>query len=636
MKDNNNKDDKSKKNNKKRSILTGVMTSLLFILFTIIIGYSEFPKDDETTKTYNEFMTYVEEGKIEYVNYDPYFKDIGFKLNEDETIYKTSNPRTDTFKKEMLEKDVTVNEEELTNGFAETIGSIFGLILQYGLLFGLMYIVFNKMNGGTDEMMIETSSTKKFEDVAGLEEVKESLMTTVDMLKNPEKYEDAGARISKGVLLYGPPGTGKTLLAKAIAGEAGINFIAVNGSDFDNKFVGVGADKVRKIFQSAKKQAPCILFIDELDAIGCKRNDNDTSYSRQTLNQLLGCMDGFSASDGIFVFAATNALESLDSALLRPGRFDSRFAIGLPDTTKDREAIIKLYLKNKKLDETVSVSSIAKQTLGCSPAAIEAMLNEAAIDSVKNGGVINQTNIDEAFYRQLMDGHKKKNSERDEQEIKTVAWHEVGHAILGYLQDEEVTKISIIPTTSGAGGVTLFNPKKMGMYSKTELESRVRTLYAGRNAEILLNGEEEITTGASNDIKEATRCIKSMVSHYGMSKYGLLNLDELKVSTTDLLEEYQTISKRLEDESMGMLKEHEHMLSEIADILIEKETLDENELAELFAKLDPKENVSESEEVEEETVVDSQMDDEVAVTVVSELEETEELIEKDNNESIEE
>lgn len=585
-------DDKNNPNSKKAKRIQMIGSVIAFLVTMLLVANFLLPGigqvEDDTTKTYNEFMAMVQEGKVAEVNYDSSSSYILFTLTDDETetLYQTDNPRDSKFKREMLEYDVVVNEVEFESGFWSMAGSIFLLVIQYGLMMAMFMIIFKKMQGGTDEMTIQTSSTNKFADVAGLEEVKESLLTTVDMLKNPRKYQQAGARISKGVLLSGPPGTGKTLLARAVAGEAGVNFIAVTGSDFDNKYVGVGADKVRKIFAQAKKQAPCILFIDEIDAIGCRRADTDNSYSRQTINQLLGCMDGFDASSGIFVFAATNAPESLDPALLRPGRFDSCFTVGLPDTAKDREAIIKLYLKNKKIDQTVSIPTLAKQTIGCSPAAIEAMINEAAIESVKNGGIINQTNIDDAFYRQLMNGHKKKNWERDETEIKTVAWHESGHALVGYLQNQEVSKISIVPTTSGAGGVTIFNQKKMGLYSKAEMEDHIRTMYAGRNAEILLNGEDKITTGASNDIAQATRSIKHMVSVYGMSKYGLLNLEELKVPASELISEYQTISKRLENECFKLLSDHKDMLIKLADTLIEKETLEEAEVLALFAEFD--------------------------------------------------
>jgi cell division protease FtsH len=582
---NNNNNPKNKKHKRIVSIISGFIVGLL--LWSLIFnpfGESSVKKDN--IKTYNEFIAHVQASEVEEIDYDSNYKYVLFKLKDSDEVYQTDNPRTYTFKAEMLSHDITVNEVELEKtSFMDMAASIFFLMIQYGLIFGLFMLVFKKMQGGTDEMQIQTSSTNKLADVAGLEEVKESVMTTIDMLKNPKKYEEAGARISKGTLFYGPPGTGKTLLAKAIAGEAGVNFLAMSGSDFDNKYVGVGADKVRKVFEKAKKLSPCIVFIDELDAIGGKRTETDKSYERQTLNQLLACMDGFASSDGVFIFAATNDVNSLDPALLRPGRFDSRFAVGLPDTTKDRMAIIKLYLKNKKLDESVSIESLAKQTIGCSPATIETIINEAAIESVKNGGIITQANIDDAFYRQIMDGHKKKSSERNQKEIQTVAWHEAGHALIGYLQNEEVSKISIVPTTSGAGGVTIFNQKKMGMYSKNELENHIRTLYAGRNAEILLNGVEGVTTGASNDIQEATKCIKHMVAAYGMSKYGLLNLAEIQVPMSELIDEYQSISKAMEDSCMQMLLENRDMLEKLAETLIERETMDENDLIKLFENM---------------------------------------------------
>lgn len=578
----NNKNTNNGDGKKKKIKLAAIVSTVLivFIFAANVIGY--FGEKAETEKKYTEFWTQVEEGKVESVQYDSYSDYLLYTIKDDKTEYKTDNPKASTFKRELLEKGIEVEEVSFSSGFMSYLANILLLVVQYGLMMGMFLIIFRKMSGGEESMQIETCSTNTFKDVAGLDEIKESMMTTVDMLKHPDKYAAAGARISKGVLLYGPPGTGKTLLAKAIAGEAGTNFLAVNGADFEHKYVGVGADKVRKIFERAKKLAPCIIFIDELDAVGCKRTDSDKSFERQTLNQLLSCMDGFSASDGVFVFAATNNIESLDSALLRPGRFDSRYAVGIPDTAKDRAAIIELYLKNKKIDETVSIESLAKQTLGCSPAMIEAVINEAAIESVKNGGIINQTNIDEAFYRQLMDGHKRKTSDRDEQEIKTVAWHEAGHALVGYFTNEEVTKISIVPTTSGAGGVTIFNQKKLGLYSKEELENHIKTLYAGRNAEIILNGAAGVTTGASNDIKEATKCIKGMVDAYGMSDYGPLDLTQFNISSDDLFKEYKKISTSLSDASMTILQDHKDLLVTLANVLIEKESIGEDELKEIF------------------------------------------------------
>lgn len=598
MPGNNTTNNNDKPKNKKLRIIVGLVTWCIFILGGLAIllpQANESPED--LNKTYNEFVAYVEEGKVELVKYDSSNQEFFFKLKEDETEYTSTNPRDPNFKKTLLEADVEVEEIEVKDGFLSIVGNMLFMIAQYAILMGMFLFVFKKIQGGSEEVEIQTGSTKKFSDVAGLEEVKESLMTTVDMLKNPKKYLATGAHIPKGALLYGPPGTGKTLLAKAIAGEAGVNFLATNGADFDNKYVGVGADKVRKLFKEAKKVAPCILFIDELDAVGTKRSGGEKSYERQTLNQLLSCMDGFDITDGVFVFAATNDVESLDPALLRPGRFDARYAVPLPDTAKDRLAIIKLYIRNKKLDQNVSLNALSKQTMGCSPAMIEALLNEAAIESVKNGGIITQKNIDDAFYRQIMDGHKKKNNDRDVSEHKLVAYHEAGHAVVGYYNDQEVSKISIVPTTSGAGGVTIFNPKKMGLYTKEELMAKVRMMYAGRNAEVIINGKEGVTTGASNDIKEATLYIREMVTSYGMSEYGLLNLDVLSVDTTDILDECKTISTRLEVESMACLHEHREVLDYLAAQLIEKETLEENEIIEIFKNFEAKETKEESKEL---------------------------------------
>jgi len=579
-----------------------IKTVVLFItcaltLLVISFGPNLIKKDNVVTKTYYEFNQLVESDQVESIEYDSSHKYIHFKLKEDDVNYQTDNPRIPTFKHDMLMHDIEVVEVKKGNDFLDLVFDVCFLMAQYGMIMFLFVFMFKKLQGGADEMHIETSSTNRFEDVAGLEEVKESLLTTVDMLKNPKKYEHAGARISKGILLYGPPGTGKTLLAKAIAGEAGVNFLATNGADFENKYVGVGADKIRKIFDRAKKLAPCIVFIDELDAVGCKRSGTDKSYERQTLNQLLSCMDGFSPSDGVFIFAATNDLESLDPALLRPGRFDSRFAVNLPDTTKDRMEIINLYLKNKKVAPSVSIEALAKQTLGCSPASIEAIINEAAIESVKNGGVIVQKNIDNAFYRHIMSGHKKKNPERSKSEIETIAWHEAGHALIGYLQNEEVSKISIVPTTSGAGGVTIFNPKKLGLYSKGELENHIRTLYAGHNAELLLNGPQGVTTGAANDIKEATKCIRQMVSSFGMSKYGLLDLSEVDITATELMDEYLAISQKMQKECLEMLKSNKDMLERLAKVLVDLETLDEHDILKIFKDMEREKMIKTEEEM---------------------------------------
>lgn len=609
----NNNNNKNKNNNKKNKTLAIIE----FILMSVVCGAVIFmffqtffgPTPVEEV-SYVEFMKAVEDEQVKAIDYDRSVSYIYFyqlipddeieesldqslgDIVDDETMselesiqwvrrYKTSNPTYTEFKKEMLEKDIYVNETKLESNFMSNIGDMIFQIALYGSFLGLMMFGMSRMQKG-EEITIDTESTKKFSDVAGLEEVKESSLTIVDMLKNPAKYRAVGARISKGVILYGPPGTGKTLLAKAIAGEAGVNFLACSAADFENKYVGVGANHVRELFKQAKAKAPCILFIDEIDAVGCRRGANDKSFERQTINALLSCMDGFATEDGITVFAATNDIESLDPALLRPGRFDSRFAVGLPDTSEDRKAIAKLYLKNKRLADDVDLDALAKETLGCSPADIEVIINEAAIESVKNGGVITREQLDNAFYKHIMHGHKKKSSDRDEADVRTTAWHEAGHALIGWLLGEEITKISIVPTTSGAGGVTIFNQKKLGMYSKQELENKIKMLYAGRNAELLLNGESGITNGASQDIKEATKIITNMVSSFGMSSFGLLDLNGLNVSNESLLKECKAISQEMNRDSYELLRQNQDMLEALASTLIKEETIDDKRMQEIL------------------------------------------------------
>lgn len=567
------------KKNKQKQIISFICG---FVVMALIIAVFVLkPTKTPDKMQYTEFLNLVEKEKVDSVIYDPEGKFITF--TEKEKTYITDNPHKDTFKEDMLLHNIEVIESNKTIAQERSVAMLMQILL-YGMLFGSLFVLFRMQTGGPENTHVETESVKTFEDVAGLEEVKESLLTVVDMLKNTEKYKSAGARIPKGVLLAGPPGTGKTLLAKAVAGEAGVNFLATSGSDFDNKFVGVGADKMRKLFKNAKKMAPCILFIDEIDAVGTRRSFEDTAYSRQTLNQLLSCMDGFSEASGITVFAATNAIESLDPALLRPGRFDARFMVDLPATSKDRKAIIDLYLKNKKVDETFSVDALAKQTIGQSPAAIEVILNEAAIEAVKeNNGIISQTNVNNAFYRQVTNSHIKKdgNREYDETHINTVAYHEAAHALVGYLEGEEITQISIVPSTAGSGGMTMMAQKKLGMYTKKELESKIKMAYAGRNAEILINGAENVSSGAVQDITAATRIIREMVNHYGMSACGLLDMDELNLNATDMLKVYQAIASRLEKESMSIVEHEMNTLHAIAAALKEKETLSENEFIQI-------------------------------------------------------
>ncbi|MFR0897882.1 MAG: ATP-dependent metallopeptidase FtsH/Yme1/Tma family protein [Anaerobutyricum sp.] len=501
--------------------------------------------------------------------------------------YSTENPKYEDFKKDMLEKGIEVKEIGGLSNYETPIMIIVQLAM-YGVFFGLLFKTSGIGAGLSDRKEKDAKSDVKFSDVAGLEEVKEDLMTVVDFLKNPDEYKEAGAEIPKGVLLYGPPGTGKTLLAKAVAGEAGVKFKAVSGSDFDEKYVGVGASKMRKLFDDAKNNAPCIIFIDEIDSMGGRRHSKQNSYDRQTLNTLLSEMDGFDGSGGVVVIAATNRIEDLDPALTRPGRFDNHFAVSLPATAKERKIIINLYAGNKKFADDVDMESFAKETMGSSPATIKTVLNEAAIIATrKNKGIITREILDEAWMKQLMEGHLKKNGEKDNVEL--VAWHEAGHALAGLLMGQDLTKASIIPSTSGAGGATFITPRKLGLFTVKELREQVVMLYSGRNAEAVLaekNGEDlGITTGASNDIEKATGIIKKMITEYGMNEnFGLLNLEELEIKPDVIAKEAVNLSKELCSESYKLMMDNADTLKKIAEALIEKETLTGEEIRKIAGK----------------------------------------------------
>ena len=543
---------------------------------------------DNTPKEvkYEEFLKMADKKNVKKIVWSEK-KDAFTFYDKDEKPYATENPKYEDFKKDMLEKGIEVKEIGGLSNYETPIMVIVQLAM-YGVFFVLLFKTSGIGAGLSDKKEKDAKSDVKFSDVAGLEEVKEDLMTVVDFLKNPDEYKEAGAEIPKGVLLYGPPGTGKTLLAKAVAGEAGVKFKAVSGSDFDEKYVGVGASKMRKLFDDAKNNAPCIIFIDEIDSMGGRRHSKQNSYDRQTLNTLLSEMDGFDGSGGVVVIAATNRIEDLDPALTRPGRFDNHFAVSLPATAKERKIIINLYAGNKKFADDVDMESFAKETMGSSPATIKTVLNEAAIIATrKNKGIITREILDEAWMKQLMEGHLKKNGEKDNVEL--VAWHEAGHALAGLLMGQDLTKASIIPSTSGAGGATFITPRKLGLFTVKELREQVVMLYSGRNAEAVLaekNGESlGITTGASNDIEKATGIIKKMITEYGMNEnFGLLNLEELEIKPDVIAKEAVSLSKELCSESYNLMMDNADTLKKIAEALIEKETLTGEEIRKIAGK----------------------------------------------------
>lgn len=567
--------------------------SILIILTILTIAVSQANALSSNKMSYDKFIKMAQNKEIANVNID--LKATTFiATDNNDKRYTVDNPKYDNFKKDLLEYGIEVKE----TGNINYAGYLFNVI-QIGIMIFIVYKFYGVMQqqSGTTTTKIDVQNNKNktvikqktFKDVAGLKQVKDDLELLVDFLKNPKKYNDAGAKLPKGVILCGPPGTGKTLLAKAISGEANVPFFSASGSDFVEMYVGVGAKRVRKLFEDAKKNAPCIVFIDEIDAIGGSRDlgVSGNSEQRQTINALLAEMDGFLGNEGVLVLAATNRIEDLDAALIRPGRFDKQITVPLPDTPEERLEIIKMYADNKKFAEDVDFKLLSKETIGFSPADIEALLNEAALISVQNNmSYINKKCIDDAIYKKLLRGHAKEDKNRDEEELKLVAWHEAGHATIAKLCNMDVSKVTIVKSTSGAGGVNIIVPKKMGLYTIEELSNQVMMAYGGRNGEKLLyNDESKLTTGASADIKQATNVIYQMITMYGMDKqYGLLNLNDMKIDSKIILDEAVKLAKKLEEESYQLLLKYKDMHQEIVNVLLEKETIDGNELEAIYQK----------------------------------------------------
>lgn len=560
------KDNKDKKHCNKKIVIILLIAVLGIGSF---LGEKGFCKPQEIS--YKEFCQKVKSKDVSEININ--MEKDSFIFKDSKSVkYKTSNPKYDDFKKDMLEKGIKVKENETL------IDPAYGLVLIMYVAFGIiLYQLYTgKKLFGNKEYKSQSSNTT-FKDVAGLEEVKEDLKNIVDLIKNPDNYVKAGAKLPKGVLLYGPPGTGKTLLAKAVAGEAGVSFLAVSGSDFDEKYVGVGAQRVRSLFEWARKNTPCILFIDEIDALGQSRNMERNN--RQTVNALLSEMDGFSQGSGIMVMAATNRLEDLDHALIRPGRFDCRFAVPLPATSEERKEIIQIHSRNKHFANDVTEEWISKETIGYSPADIEAVLNEAALMAARdNRGIIRKHDLEEGMFKKMMGGHKKKRNDRKEDEIYRTAWHEAGHALMALLLGEEIQKVSIIPSTTGAGGVTVFDKKEKGLYTKDELMDQIRIMYGGMCAEAVYSNWSSISTGASADIKQATDILRSMICEYGMGSYGPVSLD--KDVDESVMNEISKIAKETSGKVFETLKKNEQSLAEIVYLLINRETISGEEISE--------------------------------------------------------
>jgi cell division protease FtsH len=593
---------------------------LMFVLITLVALFvmtllNKFSSQMTMQKiSYTKFLEMVKEDKIDSVDITTTQYNITPKYKDDDLIrvtYYTGVMKDDTLLPLLNEHKVDY-ESDIPSGSYAIIYNVLSILLPLALVWIVFGFVMRKMgNGGgmmgvgksTAKVYVEKETGVTFKDVAGQDEAKESLQEVVDFLHNPKKYREIGAKLPKGALLVGPPGTGKTLLAKAVAGEAKVPFFSLAGSDFVEMFVGVGASRVRDLFKEAQKQAPCIIFIDEIDAIGKSR---DTRFGgnderEQTLNQLLAEMDGFDTSKGLLILAATNRPEVLDKALLRPGRFDRRIIVDKPDM-KGRLETLKVHSKEVHMDESVDLDALAMASAGLVGSDLANMINEAAINAVKHGRqFVNQKDLFEAFELVAVGGKEKKDRAMNENERKIVAYHEVGHAMVTALQKntEPVQKITIVPRTMGALGYTLQTPEEEKfLQTKDELISKITTYMAGRAAEELVF--HSATSGAANDIENATNIARAMVTQLGMSKnFGLMSLATVDnqylegraslncgdETAAQIDKEVMEILKDCYDEATRLLTEYRDALDKISDYLFEHETITGKEFMDIFREL---------------------------------------------------
>ena len=609
-KDNNNnkpeKDKNSNKDNKLKLKILYILLTIVCVALALLCTYfatKNIKKEDDNKVDYTQLIKDIDENKIEKIEMTVGSKSIKIKYKgqSDDDEKKTSIvPDTQAFvelvqNKTLEGKDVVLEQKNKNPLFVMSEGLI---SLIPTIIIAAMFLMILKMQGMGEKGKVydaDVSDTKvTFKDVAGLKEEKAEVMEIVEFLKNPEKYKKMGARVPKGVLLTGKPGTGKTLIAKAIAGEANVPFISMSGSEFIEMFAGLGASRVRKLFEKAEKLSPCIIFIDEIDAIGARRSSSNSAdtENNQTLNQLLVKMDGFDTDSSVIVIGATNRPEMLDDALLRPGRFDRTIVIGLPDI-KDREEILKIHAKNKKIDENVNLKSIAEDTAGFSGAEIANILNEAAIYAAnRNHEAISTDDIEDAL-KKVTVGLEKKDRVVSDKDKKLTAYHEAGHAVVSrYLPTQNVVKeISIIPR-GVAGGYTMYKTNEDKFYiSKTEMEEKLVSLLGGRAAEkVALN---EISTGASNDMEVALKIARDMVTVYGMSdKIGPISMNlekdpyQLQLlgdnMENEIGKEVRTILDNAYEKAKNILVLHRDKLDQVASVLLENEKINEEQFNEIF------------------------------------------------------
>lgn len=615
------------KNQRKNTIATIVTTLIVALIFTMISS-SLISSATKKEITYRQFVQLLDQDKVKDVVFDSNKIYIELKADENALIkrtYWTTQIEDTELINDLKNKYTDVNfKAEATSASTSIMIILVQYLLPLILFWGLMMLIMRRMGGknGTGgvfgvgksnaKIYIQKETGVTFKDVAGQEEAKESVVELVDFLHNPGKYTAIGAKLPKGALLVGPPGTGKTLLAKAVAGEAKVPFFSLSGSDFVEMFVGVGASRVRDLFKQAEENAPCIIFIDEIDSIGKSRDSRyggGNDEREQTLNALLAEMDGFDSSKGILILAATNRPEVLDPALLRPGRFDRRIIVDSPDF-KGRLDTLKVHSKDVKLDETVDLEAIANITSGAVGSDLANMVNEAAINAVKCGRkAISQDDLMEAV-EVVIAGKEKKDRILSKEEKKIVAYHEVGHALVTALQKhaEPVQKITIVPRTMGSLGYVIQAPEEEKyLMSQDELNARLVTLLAGRaSEEIVFNS---ITTGASNDMEKATDIARSMIAQYGMSeKFGLMSLEKINdpylgrhsqlncsdKTATEIEEEVKILLKEKYEEAKKLLRENRDKLDRIAKFLYEKETITGKQFMEIYHKCDEPEGEQES------------------------------------------
>ena len=588
----------------KKPLLYYYFVAMLLVMLFNFIAMPWLAEHQIKEVDYNTFVTMTEQGEVGRVEIQEQSNRILFTSSDEKTVYKTAMVPDDGLVQRLLDAGVSTTGEEIEQ--TSTLVSILAWVLPIIIFVALgQYMsrkMMEKMGGGGNSMMfnmgksnakvyVKSAEGIKFDDVAGEDEAKENLTEVVNYLHDPSKYQEIGASMPKGILLVGPPGTGKTMLAKAVAGEANVPFFSMSGSEFVEMFVGMGASKVRDLFKQAKEKAPCIVFIDEIDAIGQKRSGGQyggNDEREQTLNQLLTEMDGFEGNNGVIILAATNRPESLDPALTRPGRFDRRVPVELPDL-KGREAILQVHAKKIKVAEDVDFNKIARMASGASGAELANIVNEAALRAVRDGRrFATQADLEESI-EVVIAGYQKKNAIMTDEEKKIVSYHEIGHALVAAMQTHSapVQKITIVPRTSGALGYTMqIEEGNHYLMSKTEMENKIATLTGGRAAEEVVF--HSVTTGASNDIEQATKLARAMITRYGMSDdFDMVALETVNnqylggdaslacsaETQTKIDQRVVELVKKQPEKAIHILTENRAKLDELAQYLYEKETI---------------------------------------------------------------